>query len=106
MTEIDELVNLTVQQLKAGRANQARLLATVVQELGDTRSEVLLSVIAGALSEAWPHEPNDFENVCNSIGLPLIESHACLAKALILEQARLRTDNRERLGDSKNKAGV
>jgi hypothetical protein len=87
MGEVDELLRLSVLQLKAGRATHARLLAAAAKELGDSRSEALLSVIAGMLSESWPSEPHNFESTCSAIGLPVIEARAYLNKALTLGQA-------------------
>jgi hypothetical protein len=93
MNELDEILRLAGQQLKAGRAHQARSLATVAQEMGDIRANVVLAVVAGALGESWPTEPPSFDATCFAIGLPLEESRACLSKAMTMAGVPLQSND-------------
>jgi hypothetical protein len=83
MTESQQLMALSAAQLRAGRSEAASALAKAARELGQPNADVLLAIAAGASGEAWPAEPHDFDETCLTLQLPLIESRAMLARALL-----------------------
>jgi hypothetical protein len=83
MTESQQLMALSAAQLRAGRAESAAALANAARELGEPEADVLLAIAAGARGKAWPAEPSDFDATCLALHLPLSESRAMLARALL-----------------------